>query len=202
MKKNKLYDYPLPNFSLIRKNEIPNVIKLPEVSHKLFDSILDILSNLSFRKNKSYIKGNKNHGNYRKNFEAHLSLVYGLIENRPVIMKKFDKEKYELSKWTKRKPYVWEELKKIGDMIVPFEYTSCYINHNTVCGKHFDSNNVGKSCIVSIGDYEGCDLVIGSKKYTAKYKPLIFDGSKIEHYNTDDLIGEKYSLIFYNIARV
>jgi hypothetical protein len=40
---------------------------------------------------------------------------------------------------------------------------------------------------------------IKSKNYYAKYQPLIFNGSKLEHYTTDDLVGNKYSLVFYNI---
>jgi len=55
------------------------------------------------------------------------------------------------------------------------------------------------SCIVSIGDYTGCNLVIENKKYDAKYNPIVFNGSLIEHWNTDDLVGDKYSLIYYNI---
>jgi hypothetical protein len=194
----KIYDYPLPNF-LLKENQTRQVIKLPSINPKLFEPILKIFETLAFKKNHAYIEGIQNQGNYRKNFGEHKSIVFGFIENRPAIMKKYNKEKYELSRHTKAKMYVWEELKKIGDIICPFQYSSCYINNNTVSGKHYDSNNVGLSCIVSIGDYEGCNLVISGKKYDAKYKPIIFDGSKIEHWNTDDLVGNKYSLIFYNI---
>ena len=126
-------------------------------------------------------------------------MVYGYIINRPSIMKKWNKEKYDISRRTKTHPHIWEELKRIGDIICPFPYSSCYICHNTVAGKHIDNKNVGMSCIVSIGDYEGCNLVIEKKNYDAKYKPIIFDGSKIEHWNTNDLVGDKYSLIYYNI---
>ena len=41
--------------------------------------------------------------------------------------------------------------------------------------------------------------MIEEKKYDTHYQPLIFNGSEMEHYNTDDLVGDKYSLVFYYI---
>ena len=197
LKNTKIFDYPIPNF-IIKKNP-SSIIKLPEINSQIFNKLWGILCNISLKKIPSYIDGISNNGNYRKNFPAHESIIYGYIINRPSIMKKWNKEKYDISRHTKTHPHIWEELKRIGDIICPFPYSSCYICHNTVAGKHIDNKNVGMSCIVSIGDYEGCNLVIEKKNYDAKYKPIIFDGSKIEHWNTNDLVGDKYSLIYYNI---
>jgi hypothetical protein len=82
---------------------------------------------------------------------------------------------------------------------VPFKWSSVLVNNNVVCGKHLDASNIGESVLLSIGDYEGCNIVVNGKKYDAKYQPLIFNGSKLEHYTTDDLVGNKYSMVFYNI---
>lgn len=177
------------------------IIQLQLIDHDIFEPILNILKTLKFRNNHAYVEGKKNSGNYRKNFGKHKSIIFGYIKNRSGLIKKFNKEKYDLSRHTKKDMFIWEELKKIGDKICPFPYSSCYINNNTISGKHYDSNNVGLSCIVSIGDYQGCNLVINNKIYNAKYQPIIFDGSKLEHWNTDDLEGNKYSLIFYNIKK-
>jgi len=193
------FDYPNPHFG-IKKNASP-IIKLPKIDPRIFEPLLNMLEKISLKRCKAYIDGEKNNGNYRKNFPQHESIVYGYIINRPAIMKKWGKEKMDLSRFTKKKPLIWDELKRIGDIFVPFPYSSCYICHNTVAGKHLDNSNVGMSCIVSIGNYEGCNLVIGNKKYDAHYQPIIFDGSKIEHWNTDDLVGNKYSLIYYNLFK-
>ena len=40
---------------------------------------------------------------------------------------------------------------------------------------------------------------IENKVYDAYYTPIIFDGYKLEHFNTDDLVGNKYSLVFFKI---
>lgn len=186
---------------MMQLEKTPKVTELPPIDATIFEPILKIFETLTLQKKNAYREGMKNDGSYRKNFREHRSIVFGYIQNRPSLIKKFKKEKYDLSRHTKKKMHVWEELKKIGDLICPFEYSTCYINNNTVSGRHFDTNNVGLSCIVSIGDYEGCNLVIEEKEYNAKYRPLIFDGSKLEHWNTDDLEGNKYSLIFYNIKK-
>jgi hypothetical protein len=39
--------------------------------------------------------------------------------------------------------------------------------------------------------------MIEGKMYDAKNTPIIFNGSQLEHWNTDDLEGLKYSLVFY-----
>ena len=133
-------------------------------------------------------------GSYRINFPRHRVDVFGLVQNRPI-----NGGGMALSKVSIRRPELYAELMRIGNLIVPFTYSSILINKNTVCGLHKDANNVGLSLVVSIGDYTGCDLVIEGRPYTAKYRPLIFNGSEMQHYNTDDLIGDKYSLVFYNI---
>ena len=199
LKNTKLFDYPIPNFVIKKNNK--SVIQLPEINPRVFDSIFSLLSKRKFKKCNAYIPGIQNQGNYRKNFPIHESMVHGYIINRPAIMMKWGKEKYDLSRHTKAHPNIWEELKRIGDIICPFPYSSCYVCHNTVAGKHLDNKNVGLSCIVSIGDYSGCNLVIEDKVHDARYKPIVFDGSKIEHWNTDDLVGNKYSMIFYNLFK-
>ena len=78
-------------------------------------------------------------------------------------------------------------------------FSSIHLNNNVVCPKHKDNRNVGNSLLVSFGDYTGCNIVIGDVIYDAKYTPLIFNGAEIEHYNTNDLEGNKYSLVYYNI---
>ena len=87
---------------------------------------------------------------------------------------------------------------KLGQSISPpFEFKTIQVNHNLVCPKHYDSNNVGESILISFGDYQGCNIVVNGVVYDAKYTPVRFNGALLEHWNTDDLIGNKYSLVFF-----
>lgn len=102
-----------------------------------------------------------------------------------------------LSDLSKKKPEIHDEIMRIGREICPFNFTSIQLNNNTVCPPHYDSKNMGSSMLVSFGDYTGCNIVIEGIIYDAKYKPIIFNGSEREHWNTDDLSGNKYSLVYY-----
>lgn len=102
-----------------------------------------------------------------------------------------------LSHYSKKYPELWNEVKRLGDLIVPFEWNSCHINHNVVCPPHKDSGNISRSCIISFGNYTGCDLIVEGVKQETHYTPLIFDGTTNTHWNTNDLVGNRYSLVFY-----
>lgn len=175
---------------------------LPKVDKKLFEPLLNMLQKVTLKKHytEEYCKrnGGENYSKcFRKNFPEHRSSIFGIV-------KCFGRgtkggKTHMISLASTKNPEVYEELKKIGDLIVPFPYSSILVNNNTVSGKHFDSNNVGNSLIVSIGDYTGCKLVIEDVEYDAQYQPIIFNGSKHEHWNTDDLVGNKYSIVYYYI---
>jgi hypothetical protein len=102
-----------------------------------------------------------------------------------------------LSNHSKRSPEVWAEIKRIGDLVAPFEWKSCHLNKNVVCPKHKDSKNATLTCIISFGSYTGCDLMIEGEKQNTFYTSLVFNGAEKEHWNTDDLQGTKYSLVFF-----
>jgi len=128
----------------------------------------------------------------RRGFGKHRRACFGLVRERY-------SGKINNSRFTRKYPEIYEEILRIGKLYCPFSFTSIHINKNVVCPPHKDEKNVGDSMIVSIGDYEGCKLVIEGEVYDAKYNPIIFNGAEKEHYNTDDLVGTKYSLIYYNI---
>jgi len=174
---------------------VPKVIELPKVQASLFEPLLKMLkeTKLSIKQDEESAK--KVNGSFRKNFPKHRANIFGVVKLRSV-----NGGGHAISRCSLDKQALYDEITRIGDIIVPFKYSSILINNNTVCGKHLDANNVGQSLIVSIGDYTGCNLMIEEKKYDAHYQPLIFNGSEMEHYNTDDLVGDKYSLVFYYIA--
>ena len=130
--------------------------------------------------------------NNRRGFKKHRNATFGLVKER-------FSGKINNSRFTRLYPHIYEELLRLGNLYCPFPFTSIHINKNVVCPPHKDEKNIGMSMIVSIGDYEGCKLVVDGDIRDTKYKPFVFNGAEQEHYNTDDLIGTKYSLIFYNI---
>ena len=105
--------------------------------------------------------------------------------------------KTELSYYSKKYPALWNEVKRIGDLISPFPWRSCHLNNNVVCPKHKDAKNATLSCIISFGAYTGCDLVIEGEIQVTRYTPCIFNGAENLHWNTNDLMGNKYSLVFF-----
>lgn len=160
------------------------VILLPKLDEHYFDSLYEML-------NKITIKG-KTKTNNRRGFPInHKATTFGYIRKRY-------SGKYELSAMSEKHPHIYNELLRIGKEICPFEFESIYVNKCVVCPKHVDDKNDCQSLLVSFGEYTGCNIVIGAKEYNTKNQPIIFDGSKLEHYNTDDLIGNKISLVFFN----
>jgi hypothetical protein len=104
-----------------------------------------------------------------------------------------------ISFYSKKYPHIYKEVNRIGKLICgdDFHYDSIHVNHNVVCPKHLDSKNVGDSILVSFGEYTGCNIVIDELPYDAFCLPIKFNGSNLIHYNTNDLVGNKYSLVFY-----
>lgn len=196
-KQTKLFKYPIPNFSL-KKIKDTDVIQLPEIDAELFKPLFEILSRTTISMKNEFVSGVRNRGNFREHFPRHRADVYGYVKMRANCWAKHGK--YNISVISRKRTELYNELKRLGDIIVPFKYSSILINNNVVCGKHLDASNIGESLLVSIGEYDGCNIVVNDKKYDAKYKPLIFNGSKLEHYTTDDLVGNKYSLVFYNVV--
>lgn len=128
----------------------------------------------------------------RRGFPKYRGAIFGMVRPR------FHYKGYDqLSKDSIKFPHIYEEINRIGKIICPFEWKTVQVNKNLVCPSHKDSKNSGMSLLVSFGEYEGCNIYIGGKKYDAKCRPTIFDGAKLEHYNSDDLVGTKYSLVYF-----
>lgn len=129
--------------------------------------------------------------NNRRGFPVgHQKLTFGMVKGR------FNGIT-QLSVATKKYPKLYNMLNEFGKKYIPIAFNAIHINHNVVSPKHFDTNNVGESAIVSCGTYTGCKLIIEEVEHDAYYNIIVFNGSKKEHYNTDDLVGNKYSIIFY-----
>ena len=178
----KHFDCKVGNLTL-RKNK-SSVVHLGYYND--FDTLYGMFEKISIR-----MKGNKNN---RLDFPRSRRTVFGMTRPR-FTYKGYLENSYD----TKRYPHIHQELMRIGKIICPIPFNCIQVNHNTICPPHKDANNVGDSVLVSFGDYSGCKIIIDGKEYDAHNKPIVFNGSELEHYNTDDLIGTKYSLIFFTI---
>ena len=136
-------------------------------------------------------KINQGHKMSRNNFPTHRKECLGYVRQRfsGII---------DLSRFTKNHPELCKLIFDYGKKICPFQFNSVELIKNLVCPPHKDKSNIGDSCIISFGNYEGCELVIEGNITSAKYKPILFNGYEKEHWNTPLISGTKYSLIFYN----
>ena len=151
-----------------------------------FDKLFDMLEKIKFRERK------QEHGTNRRNFPPYRGAIFGRVNAR-------FKGWRDLSSDSIKYPEVYAELKKLGDAIVPFKWTSIQLNRQLVCPRHTDAANVGASVLLSFGTYKGQSgfIYIDGKKYNAYKNPLMFDGSKLEHWNTPITSGIKYSLVYF-----
>jgi len=132
----------------------------------------------------------KNSTNSRGDFGKHRSMTLGVTRGRfnGII---------GLSHYSKKYPHIYEEVMRIGKLI-GINFDSIHINKNVTCPPHLDSKNVGNSVLVSFGDYTGCNIVVDDIVHDAFCQPIKFNGSKLIHWNTKDLIGTKYSLVYFS----
>ena len=128
--------------------EIKQLSLLPDDT---FDKLYSMLEKI-----KLPIKGE--HNNHH-NFGRHQAMTMGASKAR------FSGKILPLSYYSKKHPDLFLEIKRIGKLICPIDFSSIHVNHNVTCPKHFDSNNVDESCLVSFGKYEGGELVVEEKDW-------------------------------------
>jgi hypothetical protein len=130
--------------------------------------------------------------NNRYNFPEHRRATFGYVRER-------FSGKYNISLYSRKHKLIYEKLFELGLQICNHSFTSIHVIKNLICPPHKDPNNVGNSTIVSFGNYTGCKLIIEDIEQDAYETPIEFNGHEKQHWNTDDLQGTKYSVIFYNI---
>ena len=176
----------IPEFKLFKLNSFNpdrSITLLPKIDDNLIDNLYNHLQKITIKKlGKSNTRLNMSKENR--------SICFGMTRQRFT-------GKVCLSTFSKKYPHIWNDIQLIGNSFTDFSYNSVYLNHNVVCPLHKDRNNNGMSILLSFGDYKGCNIVINGDKYDANRQPIMFNGALLEHYNTNDLVGNKYSLVFY-----
>lgn len=112
----------------------------------------------------------------------------------------------------KNNPEVYKALVDFGEAIVPkgWDFQTIQLNHNAKAKKHRDKNNVGKSVIIGIGDYNGGELRVWDKEddkhkdYNIKDRPTMFNGALLSHETqpfsnpTDYEAGKgRYTIVYF-----
>lgn len=154
------------------------------VSPRLFDRLLSMMVYENVPLNRE-----------RGNSGAGRSVCYGIVGKRCMPPGP--------SRWNKKRPEVWAELQKIAESLpVPEGWTSCVLNQDYVALPHYDSGNVGPSCIVSFGCYTGGELVLdgsgGRTEINTFLTPVVGNFSKTRHW-TKPLSGLKFSLVYFTL---
>jgi hypothetical protein len=170
-----------------------------------FDKDCEFLLN-EIKQMKLHIAGNRAKFN---NGKAPYSCIYGYTKfskngGFSYLKKKPSEIKgYFETKLKTKYPHMQEYFNQFSLLYLGnFEFNQVVINRNFKITRHIDSNNIGESYIIGLGNYSGGELIIeyenGDKIIDIKNKPYIFNGSEYYHY-VKPFEGERYSLVFYNI---
>lgn len=188
IRKSGIHEFKLLKLqSFDQADKLVTSLPIPPLEH--CNAIYEALSSITI--------SNLSKNSQRAGFGKHRSTVFGITRH------KFS-GKIGLSRYSLKHPKVYEQLVEFGKVVCgsDFTFTSIQVNHNVTAPRHKDKGNVGKSIIISVGDYTGSQLgtcIDGiDTLYNTHNAPFMFSGSVVEHYNTPDLLGNKYSLIFYN----
>lgn len=182
-RKNGTHEVKLKKLSRLLTTSKEPIVFLPKLDEAVFNNLIDLL--------KTHAVKMCDKRSSRLGFGRHRSEQYGIVKAR-------FQGTIGLSKPSQKYPEIYNEILKIAKSFPTFKFTTIQLNNNVVCPPHHDSDNIGSSLLVSFGDYKGCNIVIEGIMYDAKYSPIIFNGSQREHWNTNDLVGNKYTLVFYN----
>lgn len=160
-------------------------MELPEIDASAFQPLVEHLSKRTIGIN-----------NYRKGVGIGRSQCFGMVRKRSMPP--------DLSRQSWIDPKLHYLLMKFGLLYMPvgFTFTSVQVNDSYTCEAHFDKHNQGNSYIVAFGPYTGGELVLKNPtdtEYNIRHRPLLFDGSKIEHY-TKEFQGRRWSLVFHTVV--
>jgi hypothetical protein len=179
VRKTGIYEFNLKKIKSFDNDR--SITQIPFTNFTLLGELYDKLEKINITC--------RNTTDTRRGFGKHRSCVFGITKQRAT-------HKIAIAKYSVKHPEIWKLIQQIGDHF-DIDYNAVHLNKDVICPKHKDEKNVGKSVLLSFGDYTGCNIVIEGNKYDANCNGIIFNGANLEHWNTDDLQGTKYSLIFY-----
>jgi len=160
-----------------------------EVNPSLLNTLYDMLTSIVIPKR---AKTSQRYGTTGMRY-----ICFGLVKYK---IQYKNKPTHGPSRFTQLYPEIYDELKLIIQQIYPeFKYTTIQLNHNCSIGYHTDKNNQGDTVILSFGEYEGGLLIVDGVEYNTDCRAVRFNATKIPHMVTNDIVGTKYSLIYFSI---
>jgi len=122
-------------------------------------------------------------------------IVFGLAPNR--------QGSCSLAHWSGKCPEMTKLINKWVKQTLPdteFRYSAVQLNHNYAAKKHIDSNNLGPSYIISLGNHQGGQLWTADRGVLdCHHKWKLFDGNT-EHATQPYTGEERYSFILFTPA--
>jgi hypothetical protein len=95
-------------------------------------------------------------------------------------------------------PDILREARALAKIICPhINYTTIAVNVNYEATDHRDRNNIGASCVVAFGDFEGGKLKIGDTEYNVRHAPLTFEAAKNIHSVSAISSGRRFSCVWF-----
>ena len=160
-------------------------MELPELDGAAFQPLIEHLTKTNIPVNK-----------FRKGAGIGRSQCFGMVRKRSLAP--------DLSRCSWIDPRLHYLLMKFALMHMPpgFTFTSIQVNDSYTCEAHFDKHNVGNSYIVAFGPFTGGELVLKNptdRGYNIRHRPLLFDGSVVEHY-TKEFVGRRWSIVFHTLV--
>jgi len=157
--------------------------ELPELDESAFRPLMDHLSKKNIQMNR-----------YRKSVGDGRSQCFGMVRKRSMAP--------DLSRQSWLDPQLHYLLMKFAALNVPIPFTSIQVNDSLKCASHKDKHNEGDSYIVGFGQYTGGELILkgdGGGEFNIRHRPLLFNGSEIEH-ETKDFTGRRWTIVFHTLV--
>ena len=157
-------------------------------------------------KNKETIKpyNQLSHGHYFNSVGNRISLSHDkktrLKSIHFGVKKKVGSNIYDFCIGNSIYPELWNIIQLLAsECFSDFDWNQALINKSNIFRLHTDSKNItSSSLIMAFGDYSKGELWIEGVPFDIFMSPLIFDGKKLKH-EVKEIIGERYSLVFYKI---
>ena len=157
--------------------------ELPELDESAFRPLMDHLSKKNIQMNR-----------YRKSVGDGRSQCFGMVRKRS--------QAPDLSRQSWLDAELHYLLMKFAALNVPIPFTSIQVNDSLKCASHKDKHNEGDSYIVGFGQYTGGELILkgdGGGEFNIRHRPLLFNGSEIEH-ETKDFTGRRWTIVFHTLV--
>lgn len=157
--------------------------ELPELDESAFRDLYTHLTSKNIGMNK-----------YRRGVGDGRSQTWGMVRKRS--------QAPDLSRQSWMDAKLHYLLMKFALVNVPIPFTSVQVNDSYLCAAHKDKHNSGNSYIVGFGPYTGGELVLKNPtdtEYNIRHRPVLFDGSKIEHF-TKQFTGRRFTIVFFTLV--